>query len=378
MATSRDAWCYNFSKDAVWENIQNSIRFYNQQVDDYAIVRQERNVEVEDFIDTDSTKFSWDRAQRFDIAKGKKYTFNPDSVRLSIYRPFCKQTVYFNREMNNCVYQIPKLFPTPEHKNLVIGVHGSGGSKDFSCLITDTIPDIQLLFNGQWFPLFWYEEESSGQGNMFSEAEDGYIRHDGVTDGILERFRTHCMDPSIGKEDIFYFVYGYLHDPNYRTKFAADLKKMLPRLPLVGRSEFWAYSKAGRQLADLHLNYETQAPLPEIFVDIRGDNFRVEKMFFLNKELKDTIIVNPHIAVRNIPQIAYEYVVNGKSAIEWVMDRYRVVKDKDSGILNDPNEYSTDPRYILKLLLSVITVSVRTVQILRSFPYVREEGRFEK
>ncbi len=349
------------------------IDFYNQQRIQFHEARLlDPDLKVEDFIDTNPTKISWSVNTKEKINKNHSITNDVNTVR-SLYRPFCKTYLYANTQVIERPGQNFTLFPTPEHKNLVIGVHGSGGSKDFSCLITDTIPDIQLLFNGQWFPLYWYEKSSSEQANMFSKSEDGYIRHDGVTDGILERFREHCMDEKIGKEDIFYFVYGYLHDPHYRKKFAADLKKMLPRLPIVGRSEFWAYSRAGRQLADLHLNYETQAPLPEIFLNIRGDNFRVEKMFFPSKDQKDTIIVNPHIAVRNIPQIAYEYVVNGKSAIEWVMDRYRVVKDKDSGILNDPNEYSADPQYILKLLLSVITVSVKTVQILRSAPYVREE-----
>ena len=351
------------------------VSFYNEQVDEY---QKATAAKQEMKLCDDSTKISWSSSLESYLKRFIKAQYEPDKVAVSLYRPFSKEFLYYGERMIHRPGQNFKHFPTPKHKNLVIGVQGVGSRKDFSCLIADTIPCLDTLEKSQWFPLYWYERSSSEQANMFSEAEDGYIRHDGVTDGILERVREHCMDETIGKEDIFYFVYGYLHDPNYRTKFAADLKKMLPRLPLVGRSEFWAYSKAGRQLADLHLDYETQAKLPEIFVDIRGDNFRVEKMFFLNKELKDTIIVNPHIAVRNIPQIAYEYVVNGKSAIEWVMDRYQVVTEKKSGILNDPNEYSTDPRYILQLLLSVITVSVGTVQILRSAPYVREEGPFEK
>jgi len=346
------------------------VSFYNEQVDEY---QKATAAKQEMKLCDDSTKISWTRSLKSNLKRYKKAQCEPDKVTVSLYRPFSKEFLYYGELMINYPGQNFKHFPTPEHKNLVICVEAPGARKDFSCLITNTIPDLHLMETSQCFPFYWYEKSSSEQANMFSESESGYIRHDGVTDGILERVREHCMDETIGKEDIFYFVYGYLHDPNYRTKFAADLKKMLPRLPIVGRSEFCAYSKSGRQLADLHLNYETQAKLPEIFVDNRGDNFRVEKMFFLNKELKDTIIVNPHIAVRNIPQIAYEYVVNGKSAIEWVMDRYRVVKDKDSGILNDPNEYSTDPRYILQLLLSVITVSVKTVQILRSAPYVREE-----
>jgi len=187
--------------------------------------------------------------------------------------------------------------------------------------------------------------------------------------------KSNFFGKDVTKEDIFYYVYGFLHSLEYRETFANDLKKMSPRLPLVERvSDFWDFSKAGRQLAELHLNYETVAPSPEVAVsgDDRGI-FTVTKMRFPKKDQKDTIIFNGSITLSNIPAKAYDYVVNGKSAIEWIMERYQVTTHKESGIVNDPNDWAKEvgnPRYILDLLLSVINVSVQTVDIVNSLPKV--------
>ena len=172
-------------------------------------------------------------------------------------------------------------------------------------------------------------------------------------------------------------MYGFLHSPQYRETFAADLKKMLPRLPLVDEArDFWAFSKAGRELAELHLNYENIPPYAEVTITGSQVNLRVEKMRFPAKDRKDTIIYNSHITVENIPAKAYEYVVNGKSAIEWVMERYQIKTDKDSGIVNDPNLYAEEngqPDYILKLLLSVIAVSMKTQEIVEKLPSFQQK-----
>ena len=183
---------------------------------------------------------------------------------------------------------------------------------------------------------------------------------------------------NVTKEDIFYYVYGFLHSKEYRETFANDLMKMLPRLPLVETvTDFWAFSKAGRKLAELHLNYETVAPHPD--VNVSGDDgksYTVEKMRFPKKDQKDSIIYNSKITVSNIPAQAYEYVVNGKSAIEWIMERYQVTTHKESGITNNPNDWAAEvgnPRYILDLLLSIINVSVQTVQIVSELPKLKFE-----
>jgi predicted helicase len=217
-----------------------------------------------------------------------------------------------------------------------------------------------------------------------TEGEGDYIRRDGVSDFILERAKIQ-YGKNVTKEDIFYYVYGFLHSPEYREMFANDLKKMLPRLPLVEDvRDFWAFSKAGRQLAELHLNYESVAAYegvtvkkPDVDYRITPDEmYRVTKMRFPKKDQKDTIIYNSIFTIENIPAKAYEYVVNGKSAIEWIMERYQVTVHKDSGIKNDPNDWSTEvgkPSYIFDLLLSVINVSVQTVEIVEGLPRVRFE-----
>jgi predicted helicase len=210
---------------------------------------------------------------------------------------------------------------------------------------------------------------------MFDENDKSdYIRRDAISDFILERAKK-IYGKNVTKEDIFYYVYGFLHSPTYRESFANDLKKMLPRLPLVEEvKDFWSFSKAGRKLAELHLNYETVAPFEN--AKVTGDDgkyYTVEKLRFPKKDQKDTIIYNSKITISNIPAQAYEYVVNGKSTIEWIMERYQVSTHKESGIVNNPNDWATEtgkPRYILDLILSVINVSVQTVEIVNNLPKV--------
>ncbi len=267
---------------------------------------------------------------------------------------------------------MPKLFPTPETKNLVICLPGVGNVKDFSVHITNIIRDLDTYGGIQCFPLYYYEKKSVYQPTLFDSEKSEYTRKDGITNFILERCRA-SYGPKVSKEDIFYYVYGLLHSPDYRRTFAADLKKMLPRLPLVEKpADFWAFSKAGRALAELHLNYETQPPHPDVVVTgAEQGKFRVEKMRFPDKQNKTTIEYNPWITISHIPQEAYEYAVNGRSAVEWIMERYQIKTDKASGITNDPNDWATEqgkPRYILDLLLSVITVSVETVKIVNELP----------
>ncbi len=248
-------------------------------------------------------------------------------------------------------------------------------------MISNVVPDLGLNAACQCFPLYWYERVEHKQRGFFDTQDSDYVRHDGITDFILEQARQ--IDFKITKEDIFYYVYDFLHLPAYRETFAADLKKMLPRIPLVENpADFWAFSKAGRDLADLHLNYETVAPCPDVVVSgAEHENFHVEKMRFKSKDDKSTIVFNPYITVSNIPLKAYDYVVNGRSAIEWVMERYQIKTDKDSGITNDPNDWAIEhnqPRYILDLPLSVITVSMETNKIVENLPKLYFTEKTEK
>lgn len=372
LKTNRDAWCWNFSKESLHSNISNSILFYNSEVE--KIKKVDNNTcDLFDTVNKDEKKFSWDRQQRKDILALKIYTFMPESIREGTYRPFQKSYSYFNKELNNCVYQLPKLFPTHDTKNMVICVSGVGVTKRFSCIITNILPDLELIGKSQCFSLYYYEKKSIYQPTLF-DGDDNvqYTRKDGITSFILERCR-ESYGPNVTKEDIFYYVYGLLHSPDYRRMFAADLKKMLPRLPLVEKpADFWAFSKAGRALAELHLNYETQPACSDVNVEgAESDKFHMEKMRFPNKDDKSVIEYNSWIRLSNIPLEAYDYVINGRSAIEWIMERYQIKTDKASGITNDPNDWAQEqgkPRYILDLLLSVITVSMETMKIVNGLP----------
>ena len=412
LATSRDAWCYNMSKLKVKKNIDASIGFYNSQVDDYlAALKKNPSIKATDFISYDSKRISWDRQQKKDVEKGKKYKVLEGGLREGLYRPFVKENVYFDRQFNNCVYQLPSIFLQEKNDNRVIIVTGGGASKPFSTLITDTLPNYHSLDTDQCFPLFYYEEYGSSKLDLFA-SEDRLVKKDGISDFILKKARTQYDEPKIRKEDIFYYVYGFLHSEEYRTEFSTDLKKMLPRIPLVDSvNDFWSFSKAGRKLAEIHLNYETAEPYKALIVsasqvaselpmfsgiaaDIKGfysaedpkTLYRVRQMRFAKKSGYDSkgkakniddktrIIYNDKIAIAKIPEEAYEYVVNGKSAIEWVMERYAVTTDKASGIVNDPNDWAlehNDPEYIFNLVLRIITVSLETMKIVKGLPKLK-------
>lgn len=391
LKTQRDPWCYNSSLTTVKEKAKEQIDFYNDQL------IKLNNKEIAD-VDYTTNKISWTAGVLSDLQRKKSYELSACEYRECIYRPFFKQNLLYYKPLNERQYQIPKIYPTPTHENLVICVSGIGVTKDFSCIITKTLPDLELIGKSQCFPLYWYEEKnkpkthsdgSTDAADMFDtvEKEKEYIRRDGVTNWILNTARKR-YGYKLTKEDIFYYVYGILHSPDYRTIFATDLKKSLPRLPLVDNADdFWAFSRAGRELAELHLNYETVEPYgkcPVVFAPLttkgEGMNYRVEKMRFAKKDSKtaDKSIIhyNTGITIEHIPTEAYEYVVNGKSAIEWIMERYAVTTDKKSGITNDPNDWAKeheDEKYILNLLLRIINVSVQTVEIVKGLPKLKFE-----
>lgn len=374
VGSNRDAWVYNSSIEKLKSNISSSIDFYNSQRINFHNRRSTvPSLKVSDFLTYDLTKLNWTDSVMRDLEKNVEYKYNNKSEFIGLYRPYFKQHLYFSKELNHRRYQQDKIYPTNKHDNIVITICGTGVNKDFTTLLTNVVPDLQMQANGQSFPLYYYEERQKSSPTLFDSAnENEFIRRDGVSDFILERAKKQ-YGKNVGKEDIFYYVYGILHSPDYRTAFANDLKKMLPRIPLVEDvRDFWKFSKAGRQLAELHINYESVPPYESI--EITGVNtefYRVEKMRFPKKDQKDKIIFNSKILISYIPEKAYEYVVNGKSAIEWIMERYAVTTNKDSGIKNDPNNWTkevSNPRYILDLLLSIINVSIQTVDIVNSLP----------
>jgi predicted helicase len=378
VATARDNWVNNFSKEKLVDNVEKTIGFYNKQRVEYG---SSGAIRIEDFVKYDSTKISWTDIFLRDAQKGLEYRFDNNSLTYCLYRPFCKQNHYFNRQLIHRTYQMTKFFPAPEIENLVICLEGTGGNKDFGCLITDKVSDYGFAgVHTHCFPLYYYEktkQEKTLFDTLSEPKSNYYARRDGISNFILEQARK-IYGSKTTKEDIFYYVYALLHNPDYRALYASDLKKMLPRLPLIDdSSDFWRYVKAGRELVDLHLHYENHAhEATGVIVEINNavyDNYEVTKMRFPSKDDKSRIIYNPYITLTNIPAETYEYIINGKPAIEWVMERYQISVHKESGIVNNPNDWAREqgkPKYILDLLLSIITVSVRTVEIVKELPKV--------
>ena len=415
VCTNRDAWAYNYSLEKLRKGVSSMMNFYNSEME--RITPFLSNESLDKLVSYDPTKISWTAQLKIKANKGFRFQYTEkETLRYSIYRPFVKTNMYFDRTFNETIGLSPCIFPLKELPNIVICVSGIGSSKGFSSLIVDNLSEYQMISNGQCLPMFWYEENKNPQASLFDDAETNrYIRRDGVTDWILKEVRNRFGGSrAITKEHIFYYVYGLLHSSQYRERFADDLKKSLPRIPIVDNvQDFMAFYKAGKELADLHLNYEqginvqatgqdgdyaffaTMPMLAHRFLGVKvsGDidiwlsewtdatyqHFAVEKMRFAkvrdeNGKLvpdKSKIIYNGHITIENIPLKTYEYIVNGKSAVEWVMERYAVTIDKASQIKNDPNDWSREheqPRYILDLLLSVITLSCQTVDIVNALP----------
>mgnify|MGYP002517858348 FL=1 len=387
--TQRDAWAYNFSKPTVIKSMTGTIDFYNTCLSNYNAAGKDADPEQ---YRTESPSITWTDAFKKDFSNKKRKHADSKVIRTAAYRPFCKQYLWFDRQTTERVYQQPKLFPYHGAKNLEIIVSERG------TFITRGIPDLEIMHHGQCFPLYWYEEVESkdapiGYSTLFGEdqgmlvfdredKDEKYIRHDAITDTGLKVFQEAYSEiPGITKEDIFYYVYGILHSREYRRRFENNLAKELPRIPLA--ANFPAFRDAGRKLAKLHLDYEKVKPWDVTETGDAANPGRTVKMTYprkvtdpeTGKKVKDLTVlqVAENLTIEGIPPRAYEYVVNGKTAIGWLIDRYQVTTDKKSGIVNDPNEYSKDPRYIVDLVEKVIRVSVETVDIMNGLPPLNEK-----
>ncbi|WP_307858269.1 DEAD/DEAH box helicase [Cellulomonas fulva] len=399
LKTNRDAWVYNSSSSTLQASVGGLVAFHNGEVDRVASIakaagRSARDLNADDVLTFDPTRTSWNRADKSAVLRGVKRTVPTDRTFVAAYRPFNKQHVAFDRTLNDMVYGLYDILPTPQHRNLGIELTGVSSHFEFTPFITDALPDLHLLDTGQFFPRWTYEAVGggdSGQGALdlneaTADVVSGYRRLDNVTDSALTEYRVSYED-DVTKDDIFFYVYGLLHSPDYRATFAADLKKSLPRIPKVaGRADFDAFVAAGRSLADLHVGYERVEPYPLTIVgepamppSVYGAEhalYRVEKMRWggtAKSRDRSTIVYNSRITVSGIPDEAHEYMLGSRSGIEWVMERYQVKTDKASGIVNDPNDWSGEvgnPRYILDLLCRVVTVSVETVRIVKSLPSI--------
>lgn len=386
--TNRDPWVYNSNHNALATNVEGMVQAYNEARLKFVTLCEGKPRDLWPDFDavhgSDPKRISWTRGMKTDAERNKPISFDQACLRVGMYRPFFKQWMYFDRRCNEMVYRIPQLFPTERHPNVVISSTGVADRKGYSALVTDHVPNMHLTDTGQCFPLYWYEKVEDGaepQGEMFSSVgapdTDGYVRRDAITDWALGAFRGHYGDATITKEGIFWYVYGILNSPEYKQRFAADLKKMLPRIPFA--EDFNAFSDAGRRLSEWHLNYETVEPFPLTEeakrLVMEPDDYLVTKMTFGKKDGKpdkSVIVYNPHLVLRDIPLEAYAYVVNGKPAIEWIMERYQVTVDKASGIKNDPNDWSDDPRYVVNLLKRIVRVALESARIVQGLPALNE------
>lgn len=396
--TNRDAWTYNASRNALMSNVQCIISSYNGEVARFDKAyskesKKERSEVLDRFIDKDPKKISWTRGLKNDLLKSKIHHFDAERAKISLYRPFVRQWLYYDRSLVEYVLQMPRIFPFGGIivENRVITVPSPGNVTPFSVLMANIIVDLSVTAakgGTQCFPRWLYEgAEGTGEAglNLGGDEQGGHRRRDGISDAGLAYFKAAYPEEAITKDDLFYYVYGLLHSPDYRERFADSLSKELPRIPPVSKAEdFWKFVEAGRKLADLHCDFDhaelypitiEQGALELATIPDPVKFFRVEKMKFGGKRPKldrTTVIYNRNITITGIPLEAYDYVVNGKSALEWVMERQCVKTDTASGIVSDANAFANetvgDPAYPFKLFCRVITVSLRTIEIVRSLP----------
>jgi predicted helicase len=354
--TTRDAWLYNFNCEVLSINVNLFIDSYNEQV--FKWQKQKRkSSEVDAFVSYDNAKLKWSSRLKQNLASGVTVAFNQENIRRALYRPYSHQQIYFDQILVHRRGQFPSILPTPrtEGENLVLCISDIGFRSPYSILITNALPDLHLCAPSdafQCFPFYTYNE-------------DGTNRRENITDWALGKFREHYKDSSITKWDIFHYVYALLHHPVYRERYAANLKRELPRIPFA--PDFRAFAEAGARLAEIHVHYEQQPEYPLERQEQEGVplNWRVEKMR-LSKD-KRSLHYNEFLTLSGIPPAAFEYRLGNRSALEWVIDQYSITTDRRSGITNDPNR-ADDPSYIVRLVAQVITVSLETVEIVRSLP----------
>lgn len=389
VVTNRDAWNHNFSRATVEANYERMVDFYRQQLSECwsdpsmrTLKKSARSALVKRLVDRDPRKFSWTRKNFDYIASNRTIEFDKSLLRPSTYRPFTRNILNFAPELNEHRGRHPVLFPRSDSENLVICVTYKAARDPFSVLMCREVPSLALFGAdpAACYPRYIYADEpSSSEISLFDAPSEG--RRHGVTDQALAQIQTK-IKIAVTKDDVFFYVYGVLHSPEYRNSFSADLMKDLPRIPYVSDPDkFIAFAESGRRLSDLHLGYESIDPWPELDVTYSDrfnpdspDSYRVEKMKYAKtgrETDRTTVIYNSNITISNIPLEAHDYMVGSKSALDWIVDRYQVKTDKDSGIVNDPNDWATehdDPTYIFNLVRRIVTVSMRTNEIVAGLP----------
>ena len=351
--TNRDSWAYNYDHSMVEANMAEMIGVYNCERE--RLVEIELTVQnIDQYIERNEKKIKWSRGLKQSMVKSKEATFTSDKIKLSSYRPFTKKHLYYCTMFNEVHSQTAKIYPIPD--NLWLCVSGVG-AKEFSALMTDALPNLDFIEKSQCFPRFYLDK--SGK------------KREAISDHTLQQWQLHYHDKKITKEHLFYYIYGILHSQDYRQRYQNNLTKELPRIPFT--EDFKLFSDIGLKLAELHLSYEKQPQLPTVKILYRGKEILLEKIppesLKVTKKMKiakdkKSIVYNNDVTVAGIPVEAWQYVVNGYAPVKWVVERYYRKIDTKTDLLDDPNAYNEDHRYILRLLVSSITVGVETVRLI--------------
>ncbi|MDC1001894.1 DEAD/DEAH box helicase family protein [Alphaproteobacteria bacterium] len=371
--TSRDKWNYNFSRRLISQNINKLIKTYNDELNNRTKLEK---------VNRNPREIKWSSSLEKHYNNSKKLNFDEGRIVECLYRPFTKMNVYLEPMLVHRMGQMEKIFPQNKIENKIISLMGVGGRSGFSCLMSNTIADLHLIDTGQCFPLNLFEEHEQGNA-LFNSLQTEQIQFNhGISDVGYSHLVGSFQGGNLTKDDIFYYIYGILHSEEYRNRFKNNLTKELPRIPKAKDLEsFKKFVSAGQKLGKIHVNFDNvpmypvsikQGDLRPTHIDNPVDFYFVNQMKFAQKGDKSTVIYNKNITIENIPLEAYEYVVNGKPALEWVMERQCVKTDKASGIVNDANDYANEtmnnPAYPLELFQRVITVSLETMKIVKSLP----------
>ena len=372
LETTRDPYIYNFSRVACAENAK-------LMTQNYLAARSEMNknpkLTADKAAQRHSTNIKWSK-ELIDRISRRTTEFKDSYMRNAAYRPFVTTNCYADHTFLSRAFQMDQMFPNSSSENRVICIPGVSGKNPFSVLITDIMPDLNLNEAGtRCFPRWRYPKPTNAQQITSGfEAE----RIDNISDTALRVFREHYQDDSITKDDIFDYVYGILHAPKYKEQFAYDLTKMLPHIPYA--PDFRAFAAAGKDLADLHLNYETCEQYPglkvepiktQLFWEEKPEHFllRTQAMKYKDKTTKDTLIINEHVMLTGIPKEAHRYVVNGRTPLEWFINRYKITPpEKNNGILNDANAWFENPRDLITAIERIVYVSVESARIIDNLP----------
>lgn len=380
--TGKDAWMYNFDQNNLSTKYNEYIEEYEKQLKERAeLIRKDiingvnPKSNPQKYVSYDPKKIVWNLEILNKFVSFKELRDKDAFPSISLYRPFVKKKYMFDANVTQAVYKWKSIIPTSDSKNLIISIPGIGDKKDFSCLISDKITDLHFIGAVQCFPFYWYEKKDNSSLLLFQEDEDmgnGYIRKHSISNEIVGMFRHKYSNDRITDRNIFDYIYALFHDKDYIAKYANNLSKEMPRIPFLKDFEKW--SEIGKKLIDLHLNYEKAPAYQKVKIEKKADNYSINTIKFLSKERKDTIIFNDSITISNIPLESFNYIVNGRSPLDWVLDQYKYTIDKDSGIVDDPNRYDEKKggKYVFDLILSLITVSLETQKLIKELPEYKE------